>query len=67
MNTNAHIVLIYPKANTGWQIRVRRLTKNQNNARIADKISIAAITEVIDAKLRYRILLCYSLPLMPSI
>lgn len=42
-----------PKANTGWQIRVRRLTKNQNNARIADKISIAAITEVIDAKLRY--------------
>lgn len=42
-----------PRANTGWQIRVRRLTKNQNNARIADKISIAAITEVIDAKLRY--------------
>ncbi|WP_336192875.1 TipJ family phage tail tip protein [Providencia stuartii] len=42
-----------PNANTGWQIRVRRLTKNQNNARIADKISIAAITEVIDAKLRY--------------
>ncbi|EPJ5787229.1 TipJ family phage tail tip protein [Providencia stuartii] len=42
-----------PKANTGWQIRVRRLTKNQNNARISDKISIAAITEVIDAKLRY--------------
>ncbi|MEX9756032.1 DUF1983 domain-containing protein [Providencia vermicola] len=42
-----------PKANTGWQVRVRRLTKNQNNARIADKISIAAITEVIDAKLRY--------------
>ncbi|WP_369427144.1 DUF1983 domain-containing protein [Providencia sp. PROV236] len=42
-----------PKANTGWQLRVRRLTKNQNNARIADKINIAAVVEVIDAKLRY--------------
>lgn len=42
-----------PKANTGWQVRVRRLTKNQNNARIADRINIAAIAEVIDAKLRY--------------
>lgn len=42
-----------PKASTGWQIRVRRLTKNQNNARIADRINIAAIAEVIDAKLRY--------------
>ncbi|WP_438871008.1 TipJ family phage tail tip protein [Providencia stuartii] len=42
-----------PKANTGWQLRVRRLTKNQNTARIADKVTIAAVTEVIDAKLRY--------------
>ncbi|ELR5205714.1 DUF1983 domain-containing protein [Providencia rettgeri] len=42
-----------PKATTGWQLRVRRLTKNQNTARIADKVTIAAITEVIDAKLRY--------------
>ncbi|MDD9340886.1 MAG: phage tail protein [Providencia heimbachae] len=42
-----------PKANTGWQVRVRRLTKNQNNARIADKITVAAVAEVIDAKLRY--------------
>ncbi|UEK61252.1 DUF1983 domain-containing protein [Providencia rettgeri] len=42
-----------PKANTGWQVRVRRLTKNQNNARIADRINVAAVTEVIDAKLRY--------------
>ncbi|WOB89502.1 DUF1983 domain-containing protein [Providencia sp. PROV175] len=42
-----------PKANTGWQVRVRRLTKNQNNARIADRINIAAVAEVIDAKLRY--------------
>ncbi|MGO2345362.1 MAG: TipJ family phage tail tip protein [Providencia sp.] len=42
-----------PKASTGWQVRVRRLTKNQNNARIADKITVAAVAEVIDAKLRY--------------
>lgn len=42
-----------PKANTGWQIRSRRLTKNQNTARIADKVSISAVTDVIDAKLRY--------------
>ncbi|MFK9071720.1 phage tail protein [Proteus sp. NGCRVN-01] len=42
-----------PKANTGWQIRARRLTKNQNTARIADKVSISAVADVIDAKLRY--------------
>ncbi|HEK3178050.1 TPA: host specificity protein J, partial [Proteus mirabilis] len=42
-----------PKANTGWQIRVRRLTKNQNTARIVDKVTISAVTDVIDAKLRY--------------
>ncbi|MEX9933481.1 TipJ family phage tail tip protein, partial [Providencia stuartii] len=42
-----------PKATTGWQLRVRRLTKNQNTARIADKVTIAAVVEVIDAKLRY--------------
>ncbi|WP_430248302.1 phage tail protein [Providencia sp. PAZ2] len=42
-----------PKATTGWQLRVRRLTKNQNTARIADKVTISAVTEVIDAKLRY--------------
>ena len=42
-----------PKATSGWQIRVRRITANQNNNRIADTMSIAGITEVIDAKLRY--------------
>ncbi|NBM98593.1 TipJ family phage tail tip protein [Proteus sp. G2660] len=42
-----------PKATTGWQIRSRRLTKNQNTARIADKVTISAVTDVIDAKLRY--------------
>ncbi|SUC35806.1 Domain of uncharacterised function (DUF1983) [Providencia rustigianii] len=42
-----------PKATTGWQLRVRRLTKNQNTARVADKVTISAVAEVIDAKLRY--------------
>ncbi|HCL3480084.1 TPA: phage tail protein [Pseudomonas aeruginosa] len=42
-----------PEARSGWQVRVRRLTPNQNNNRIADTMRVEAITEVIDAKLRY--------------
>lgn len=42
-----------PSASTGWQIRVRRITPNSTSNRIADKMAIEAITEVIDAKLRY--------------
>lgn len=42
-----------PPATTGWLIRVRRLTPNQNSNKIADTMLIAGITEVIDAKLRY--------------
>jgi predicted phage tail protein len=42
-----------PEATTGWQIRVRRLTPNQNSNKIADTMLIAGYTEVIDAKLRY--------------
>ncbi|EJN17223.1 phage-related protein, tail component [Pseudomonas sp. GM79] len=42
-----------PDATTGWQIRVRRLTPNQNSNKIADNMLIAGFTEVIDAKLRY--------------
>ncbi|MCA6962409.1 host specificity protein J [Pectobacterium odoriferum] len=42
-----------PTANTGWQIRVRRITPNSASNRIADRMVIEAITEVIDAKLRY--------------
>lgn len=42
-----------PDATTGWQIRVRRLTPNQNTNKIADTMLIAGITEIIDAKLRY--------------
>lgn len=42
-----------PKAATGWQIRVRRITPDSTSNRIADSMVIEAITEVIDAKLRY--------------
>ncbi|HBO4558823.1 TPA: phage tail protein [Pseudomonas aeruginosa] len=42
-----------PAATNGWQVRVRRLTPNQNNNRIADTMLIAGYTEVIDAKLCY--------------
>lgn len=42
-----------PEATSGWQIRVRRLTPNQNSNKIADTMLIAGFTEVIDAKLRY--------------
>ncbi|SFX18005.1 Phage-related protein, tail component [Pseudomonas sp. NFACC49-2] len=42
-----------PEATIGWQIRVRRITPNQNSNRIADTMLIAGFTEVIDAKLRY--------------
>ncbi|MBP0943078.1 phage tail protein [Pseudomonas alliivorans] len=42
-----------PAAAEGWQIRVRRLTANQNTNKIADTMLIAGLTEVIDAKLRY--------------
>ena len=42
-----------PAATTGWQVRVRRITPNQNSSLIADTLLIAGLTEVIDAKLRY--------------
>ncbi|KWS33198.1 phage tail protein [Pseudomonas syringae] len=42
-----------PAATSGWQIRVRRLTVNQNTNKIADTMLVAGLTEVIDAKLRY--------------
>jgi predicted phage tail protein len=42
-----------PAATSGWQIRVRRLTPNQNTNKIADTMLVAGYTEVIDAKLRY--------------
>ncbi|WP_396232690.1 host specificity protein J [Acinetobacter baumannii] len=42
-----------PKADSGWLLRVRRITPNSSSEYISDKMYIAAVTEVIDAKLRY--------------
>jgi len=41
-----------PAATSGWQIRVRRITPNQNSNKVADTMLVAGYTEVIDAKLR---------------
>ncbi|MFX5081753.1 phage tail protein [Acinetobacter baumannii] len=42
-----------PRADSGWLVRVRRLTPNSTSEFISDKMYISAVTEVIDAKLRY--------------
>ncbi|WP_049068719.1 host specificity protein J [Acinetobacter baumannii] len=42
-----------PRADSGWLIRVRRLTPNSTSEYVSDKMYIEAVTEVIDAKLRY--------------
>lgn len=38
---------------SSWTVRVVRLTPNQNSSKYADLMYVAAITEVIDRKLRY--------------
>ncbi len=42
-----------PKADSGWLVRVRRITPNSTSEYISDKMYVKAVTEVIDAKLRY--------------
>lgn len=42
-----------PAANSGWQIRVRRLTPNSTSEYISDKMYVDAIVETVDVKLRY--------------
>lgn len=42
-----------PKADSDWLIRVRRITPNSTSEYVSDKMYIEAVTEVIDAKLRY--------------
>ena len=42
-----------PKASRNWTIRVRRITPNRDSDLIADTMTVDAITEIIDAKLRY--------------
>lgn len=42
-----------PRSNTGWTIRVRRLTPNSDSDYISDKMYVEALTEIIDLKLSY--------------
>ena len=42
-----------PKADTGWTIRVRRITPNSTSEYTSDKMYVDALTEVIDLKLSY--------------
>lgn len=42
-----------PKSDSGWTIRVRRLTPNSTSEYISDKMYVDALTEVIDLKLSY--------------
>lgn len=42
-----------PAATSGWMFRVRRITPNQNSGTVADTMTIAGYTEIIDEKLRY--------------
>lgn len=42
-----------PKASTGWQIRVVRDTADSTSQMLQNKTQVQAITEVIDARLRY--------------
>ncbi|EPG3034671.1 host specificity protein J [Citrobacter freundii] len=42
-----------PKARTGWQIRVVRDTVDSTSQMLQNKTQVQAITEVIDARLRY--------------
>lgn len=42
-----------PTAISGWMFRVRRITPNANSGTIADTMTVAGFTEIIDQKLRY--------------
>ncbi|HEE9835666.1 TPA: DUF1983 domain-containing protein [Citrobacter freundii] len=42
-----------PKASTGWKLRVRRITPDSTSVNVVDIMRVVAVTEIIDAKLRY--------------
>lgn len=42
-----------PKAGSTWTIRLRKITADENSAKIGDTMTLQSYTEVIDAKLRY--------------
>ncbi|MDD2062941.1 TipJ family phage tail tip protein [Pseudomonas sp. 25571] len=55
-NTNGYqrsVRINLPKAASGWMLRVRRITPNANKGTIADTMTIAGYTQIIDEKLRY--------------
>ncbi|QQB32839.1 phage tail protein [Achromobacter deleyi] len=49
----SHRIELPAGALQGWNIRVRRMTANASSNTIADRTVVDAVTEVIDAKLRY--------------
>lgn len=51
--TRSHRIELPQRARQGWSIRVRRLTLNATSSTIADRTMVDAVTEIIDAKLRY--------------
>ena len=42
-----------PPATSGWMLRMRRITPNAKSGTVADTMTIAGYTEIIDEKLRY--------------
>ncbi len=42
-----------PPAEAGWQVRVRRITPDSTSTSVINAMRVEAISEVIDAKLRY--------------
>lgn len=50
--TRTHRVDLPPRA-TFWTLRVRRLTPDSSSSAVANRSYIDAVTEVVDAKLRY--------------
>lgn len=42
-----------PKADTGWTLRVRRITPNSESSLIQDTMNLKSYAEVVDAKQRY--------------
>ena len=42
-----------PQAGSTWTIRLRKITSDDNSAKIGDTMTLQSYTEVIDAKLRY--------------
>lgn len=42
-----------PATQSNWNLRVRRLTPDSTSSKLQNEFSVSAITEVLDAKLRY--------------